>query len=94
MSHGCFWGLARAWGSMKTLMMLGIEGRGADRISRHLRGMSEVKAIHSTNGKWDLILELGTETLEELDQALAKIRMFEGVQTSETNLLLNTRKST
>ncbi|GAB5436575.1 MULTISPECIES: Lrp/AsnC family transcriptional regulator [Roseobacteraceae] len=79
---------------VRGLMMIGIEGRGTNRITRALQGLKEVRAVHSTNGRWDLIVELGTETLEELDQALAKIRMFEGVQTSETNLLLSTKKST
>lgn len=79
---------------VRGLMLIGIEGRGAGRITRQLQGMREVRAIHSTNGRWDLIVELGTETLEALDAALARIRLFDGVATSETNLLLSTKKST
>lgn len=79
---------------VRGLMLIGIEGRGATRITRQLQGLREVRAIHSTNGRWDLIVELGTETLEELDRALERIRKFEGVHTSETNLLLSTKKST
>jgi len=78
---------------VRGLMMIGIEGRGAARITRPLHGLPEVRAIHSTNGRWDLIVELGTETLEALDQALARIRMLDGVSTSETSLLLSTSKS-
>lgn len=78
---------------VRGLMMIGIEGRGAGRITRQLQGLAEVRAIHSTNGRWDLIVELGTETLEALDAALARIRMFDGVSTSETSLLLSTKKS-
>ncbi|MDC0737039.1 Lrp/AsnC family transcriptional regulator [Cognatishimia sp. SS12] len=77
---------------VRGLMMIGIEGRGADRISRQLQGMPTVRAIHSTNGRWDLIVELGTQTLEDLDAVLARIRRLEGVAHSETNLLLATRK--
>lgn len=77
---------------VRGLMMIGIEGRGADRIIRQLRGMPTVKAVHSTNGRWDLIVELGTETLAELDEVLGLIRKLQGVATSETNLLLATRK--
>lgn len=79
---------------VRGLMMIGIEGRGTGRIVRQLQGLAQVRAIHSTNGRWDLIVELGTETLEALDGALAKIRMFDGVATSETSLLLATRKAT
>ncbi len=76
---------------VRGLMMIGIEGRGTDRILRQLSGLSAVRAIHSTNGRWDLIVEIGTSTLEELDDVLARIRRFDGVATSETSLLLRTR---
>jgi DNA-binding Lrp family transcriptional regulator len=57
-----------------------------------LAGHPAVRQVHSTNGKWDLIVELGAETLEQLDRVLFEIRRIEGVETSETSLLLNTRK--
>ncbi len=79
---------------VRGLMMIGIEGRGTERVVRQLHGLAAVRAVHSTNGRWDLIVELGTETLEALDAALATIRRFDGVSTSETNLLLATRKAT
>lgn len=78
---------------VRGLMMIGIEGRGTDRILRQLSGLSAVRAIHTTNGRWDLIVEIGTPTLEDLDDVLARIRRFDGVTTSETNLLLRTRKA-
>ena len=77
---------------VRGMMTIAIEGRGTNRIIRQLTGLAEVRAVHSTNGRWDLIIELGTETLEDLDEALAKIRRFEGVVSSETNLLLATKK--
>jgi DNA-binding Lrp family transcriptional regulator len=77
---------------VRGLMMIGIEGRGAGRITRQLQGLAQVRAIHSTNGRWDLIVELGTETLEDMDQVLARIRTFDGVHASETNLLLSTKR--
>ncbi len=78
---------------VRGLMMIGIEGRGTERVIRQLHGMSEVRAVHSTNGRWDVIVELGTETLEDLDAALTRIRKFDGITTSETSLLLATRKA-
>ena len=78
---------------VRGLMMLGIEGRGTDRILRQLTGLPAVRAVHTTNGRWDLIVEIGTEALEDFDAVLAQIRRFDGIAGSETNLLLNTRKS-
>jgi len=77
---------------VRALMMLGIEGRGTERIVARLQGLTEVEAVHTTNGKWDLVLEIGTETLVELDGVLAVIRRFDGVQNSETSILLASRK--
>ncbi|MGI3210125.1 Lrp/AsnC family transcriptional regulator [Roseovarius tibetensis] len=78
---------------VRGLMMLGIEGRGTERILRQLGGLSAVRAMHTTNGRWDVIVEIGTETLEALDRVLAQIRRFDGIASSETSLLLNTWKS-
>ena len=78
---------------VRGLMMLGIEGRGTDRILRQLSGLSAVRAMHTTNGRWDVIVEIGTPTLEDLDRILAQIRKFDGISASETSLLLSTRKT-
>lgn len=78
---------------VRGLMMIGIEGRGTDRILRHLSGMSEVRRVYSTNGRWDVIVEIGTDTLKNFDQVLFQVRRLEGVTASETSLLLSTRKT-
>lgn len=78
---------------VRGLMMIAIEGRGTDRIIRQLSGMSELRAVHSTNGRWDVIVEIGTATLEQFDRVLFQIRRLDGVTASETSLLLSTRKS-
>ncbi len=77
---------------VRALMMIGIEGRGTERIVARITGIPEVQAVHSTNGKWDLVVEIGTEALTELDRVLANIRRFDGVQSSETSILLASRK--
>jgi len=77
---------------VRALMMIGIEGRGTERIVARITGIPEVQAVHSTNGKWDLVVEIGTDALHELDRVLASIRRFDGVQSSETSILLASRK--
>ena len=78
---------------VRGLMMIGIEGRGGEKIMARLSGLPAVMAVHSTNGKWDLIVEISTQTLLELDEVIHRIRNIEGVMTSETNLLLSTRRA-
>ncbi|MEM6887790.1 MAG: Lrp/AsnC family transcriptional regulator, partial [Pseudomonadota bacterium] len=55
---------------VRALMMIAIEGRGTDRIIRQLNAMIEVRQLYSTNGRWDVIVEIGTETLDALDAVL------------------------
>ena len=77
---------------VRGLMMLEIAGRGAEKVMKTLQRMPQVQAVHSTNGTWDLIAEIGTDTLESFDQVLFAIRRLDGVSRSETNLLLSTRR--
>lgn len=78
---------------VRGLMMIGIEGRGTDRVLARLTGLPEVVAVHTTNGRWDLIAEIGSRTLEEFDAVLALIRRLDGVTSSETSLMLTTRRA-
>lgn len=79
--------------AVRGLMMLGIEGRGTEKLMRALSNMVEVQAVHSTNGTWDLIVEIGTETLDALDAVLFRIRRMDGVTRSETSLLLSSKRA-
>ncbi|MDX8353615.1 Lrp/AsnC family transcriptional regulator [Cognatiyoonia sp. IB215182] len=78
--------------AVRGLMMLDIAGRAAERAMKRLTTIPQVRAVHSTNGTWDLIAEIGAQTLEEFDQVLFAIRRLEGVTRSETSLLLSTRR--
>lgn len=77
---------------VRGLMMLEIAGRGTEKIARALRQIPQVQALHSTNGAWDLIAEVGTDTLEDFDRVLTTIRRQDGITKSETSLLLSTRR--
>lgn len=73
------------------ITLIGIEGSQTERIIQALQGMPEVQQIHTTNGRWDLIVELATKNLPALDQVLRRIRLIEGVTHSETSLYLSSR---
>lgn len=79
---------------VRGMMLIEVEGRAADRVVDVLGGLPEISAIHTTNGKWDLIVELGTNSLTDLDAVLRRIRLIPGVTASETNLLLATPRTT
>jgi DNA-binding Lrp family transcriptional regulator len=79
---------------VRGVTLIEVEGRSADRVIDALAGFPEVAAVHTTNGKWDLIAELGAQSLADLDAVLRRIRAIAGVAASETNLLLATPRST
>jgi DNA-binding Lrp family transcriptional regulator len=75
---------------VRGLTLIEVEGRAAGRVVEVLGGLPEVAAVHTTNGKWDLIVEIGAANLTDLDAVLQRIRLIAGVTASETNLLLAT----
>lgn len=74
------------------LMTIAVEGNRAAQVVQTLRGDPAVTALHSTNGRWDLVAELRADTLEAFDQVLARIRLVEGISGTETSILLSTQK--
>ena len=77
---------------VRAMMMISVEGDRSDAILTALRGYPQVRALHTTNGRWDIVAELGTDSLEAFDEALRSIRTIKGVANSETSLLLSTHK--
>lgn len=78
---------------VRGVMLVAIEGQATARVIRTLGGMPEVAAVHTTNGRWDLVVELAAASLADFDAVLRRIRLAPGVATSETNLLLATPRS-
>ncbi|AMJ61954.1 Lrp/AsnC family transcriptional regulator [Bosea sp. PAMC 26642] len=78
---------------VRGLTMIEVEGRLLDRVVDALVGFPEIGAVHTTNGKWDLILEVAAQSLTDLDAILRRLRMVPGITASETNLLLATPRS-
>ena len=74
------------------LTLIAVEGPSVDEVASALRGDPAVAALHTTNGRWDVVAELRADTLEEFDRVLGRIRRIPGVAASETNLLLSTLK--
>lgn len=77
---------------VRAIMMIEVEGKGTEAVFRRLHGFPEVRALHSTNGRWDIVAELATGTLEAFDRTLAAIRLIDGIASTETSILLSSRK--
>ena len=77
---------------VRAIMTIAIEGERSGAVVKALRGFPEVDRVHTTNGRWDLIAELDTETLAAFSRTLDQIRLIDGIASTETSILLATQK--
>jgi DNA-binding Lrp family transcriptional regulator len=77
---------------IRAFMTVAVEGNRTDEVLKALRGDPAVCALHTTNGRWDIVAELRTESLEAVDRVLGRIRLIDGISSTETSLLLSTHK--
>ena len=77
---------------IRALMSVAVEGNKAEAVLKALRGDPAVGALYSTNGRWDIVAELRSDSLEAFDRVLGRIRLIEGISSTETSLLLSTHK--
>jgi DNA-binding Lrp family transcriptional regulator len=74
------------------LMTIAVEGNRLEAVVRLLRGDPAIQALHTTNGRWDLVAEIRADSLQTFDRVLSRIRLVEGISGTETSLLLATHK--
>ena len=78
--------LIQAW------MSIMVEGNKAQAVVKELRLDPAIQTLHTTNGKWDLLVEIQSDNLVNFDLILSRIRSISGIYNSETNILLSTYK--
>jgi DNA-binding Lrp family transcriptional regulator len=77
---------------IRAFMTVAVEGNRTAAVLAALRGDPAVSALHTTNGRWDMVAELQADSLEAFDSVLSRIRLLEGIANTETSLLLSTSK--
>lgn len=76
-------------GQIKAITMVELQGKMSRAVVRTLTKIPEVATIYSTNGVWDLVVEIKTDSLVRFDHVLREIREVPGVLNSESCLLLS-----
>lgn len=74
---------------VRAIMLIEVRGDRSAGVLRALRALPEVAIVHTTNGRWDMVVELGAPSLAAFDAVLRRIRQIDGVSNSETSLLLS-----
>jgi len=72
-------------------VMIKVAPKAARKIEATLRTMAQVRTLHSVSGAFDLIAQVSTTTIDELDEVIDEIGMIEGVDRTESSIILSTR---
>lgn len=75
-------------GQINAIMMIKISGKSTTQVIQSLRRLPELRCVHTTSGKWDLVAEIRVETLAEFDRTLREVRQINNIEDSETSILL------
>lgn len=75
-------------GEVRAITLIELQGRLSRKVIGTLTRIPEVSTIHATNGAWDLVVEIRTDSLVNFDRVLREIREVPGVLNSESCLLL------
>ena len=76
---------------IRVTALLQIEPRTLPQVLSRLKSISEVEEVHTTSGRFDLILLLAAPTTEDLDRVLDTIGAIPGVRSTESLIHLATK---
>ena len=70
--------------ALRATALVAIEPRAAPAVLSRLKSIHNVVAVHTTSGRFDLLVQLTAQTTEELDVTLDHIGAAQGVKSSES----------
>lgn len=73
---------------VRALCMVQLTHSSTRSVLRKLQDMHTIHEVHTTNGKWDLVVSIRADSLTGLDETLAGLRQLPVVQNTETSILL------
>jgi DNA-binding Lrp family transcriptional regulator len=76
---------------LRATVLVSIEPRSAPAVLSRLKSLPQVRRVHTTSGRFDLIVTLEATTTEALDETLDRIIEAKGVKSSESLIHLSTK---
>ena len=74
-------------------VMIALAARRASSVEAALRRISAVRALHAVSGPFDLIAVVEASSVEEADRLIDQIGTLDGVERTNSMLILSTRLS-
>ncbi len=78
-------------GLVSAHVLIMVHQKLTSRTNRELHNLRQVKSVYAISGDYDLIAILQTETTEELSFVLDEIGNLEGVERTNSSLILETK---
>jgi len=76
---------------LRATALVSIEPRSGPAVLARLKSLPQVRRVHTTSGRFDLIVTLEATTTQELDETLDRIGEAKGVRSSESLIHLSTK---
>ena len=77
--------------SIRAMVLISIESRNEHDVVRALTKRHEIVKLYSVSGRYDLCAMLTTDSTQELDAVIDKIRVIKGVVDTFSTILLSTK---
>ncbi|MDU8911314.1 Lrp/AsnC family transcriptional regulator [Aestuariicoccus sp. MJ-SS9] len=77
--------------ALRATVLVSIEPRSGPAVLARLKTLAGVERVHTTSGRFDLILEISADNTEALDRLLDMIGDAKGVRSSESLIQLSTK---
>ncbi len=77
--------------ALRATVLVSIEPRSGPTVLARLKTLHEVRRVHTTSGRWDLVVIVEAATTEALDDVLDRIGEAKGVKGSESLIHLATK---
>lgn len=84
-------GSTRGPGAIRAMVLISIESRQEPSVVRELAKRFEITKLYSVSGRYDLCAMLVTDSTQELDAVIDRIRSVRGVVDTFSTILLSTK---
>ena len=76
---------------IRASVLIAFEPHSSGEVLSKLRCLPEVRRAHTTSGRFDMLVEIATQTTADLDRILDQIGSSKGVKSSESFIYLTTK---
>lgn len=78
-------------GYVQAQVMISIDPKQSAKVTQSLKNIRAIRALHTINGKHDLLAKVSAESTQDLDQVLDAIGNTAGINKTTSSIILSTK---